>query len=178
MMRSLSIVFFTHLVVCQYSFATSFVWMSAKAFLEQSDLIAIVDVSPIHEVTTPEGFRLQTASAKIIKEIYRRFPPLSGTEQKDLIVIYSLDVNAIVADHNIGVKENAFPIHEGKAFVCLKNKGLNKFYPYEPLCFQSMNVSEMITWPSEPVFRAGMEPYSQIPLSTVIQQINELQRQK
>lgn len=148
--------------------------MSTGAFLEESDLIAVVDVSRVHEVTTPEGFRLQSAKAKIIRVIYWRFP--DDPEMKDGIVIYSLDPNAAIVEENISGDGLAFPVREGRAFVCLKMKGINKFYPYAPLCFQPMNDSEMVSWPSEPIFRAGMKPYSPTPLSTVIEQLDGLQK--
>jgi len=145
-------------VAFQCASATTFVWMSAKAFLEQSDLIAIVEVSTVHVVTTPEGLRLQSAKAKIVKNIFRRFPDISETDSNS-IVIYSLDPNAVITEENFGGDGFAFPIREGKAFVCLKQEGYNKFYPYGPLCFQSLDNSEEIMWPSEPVYRVGTSTY-------------------
>ena len=157
--------------------ATTFVWMSAKMFLEQSVLIAVVEVAPVHEVTTPEGFRLQSAKAKIVREIFRRHPAVPMAEAKS-IIIYSLDRNAAVAEDNIIVDGMGSPIREGKAFVCLKMKGFNKFYPYEPLCFQTLDRSENVLWPSEPVFRIGMDLYTETPLSVVIDQLDRLQKEK
>ena len=110
-------------------------WMSPKAFLEESDLIAIVDVKDVHEVTTPEGFRLQTATATLEKVIFQRD---DFTFSSKVIVVYSLDVNAIITKENKGGTGFAFPITSGKAFVCLKLRGIDKFYPYCPMSFQSI----------------------------------------
>jgi hypothetical protein len=177
MKLAFSLSFLCYLLLAPYAGATSFAWMSAKAFLDESDLIAVVDVSSVHEVTTPEGFRLQSANAKIVREIYRRFPPLQKTDKKS-IIIYSFDPMAAIGDYKIAGDGFAFPIREGMAFVCLKMKGEEKYYPYEPLCFQSMNSSELISWPAESKYRIGMELYNTVPLSTVIQQIDKLQKEK
>jgi hypothetical protein len=155
------------------------IWMSAKSLLEGSDLIAVVDVSTVHEVTTPEGFRLQSADAKIVREIYRRFPAIPEAE-KSSIIIYSLDPNALITEKNFGVDGSSIPICEGKAFVCLREKGVNKFYPfpYAYLSFQSMKQTELIKWPADPTIRQGLMSYSSVPLSTVIKLIDELHKNK
>ena len=172
-----SIFYLCYFFVAPRADATCFVWMSARAFLDESDLIAVVEVSSVHEVTTPEGFRLQSANAKIIREIYRRSPALGSTDHNS-IIIYSFDPNAAISENNPHADGFAFPIREGKAFVCLKMKGIEKFYPYEPLCFQSMKESELVSWPTESTYRIGMELYSSVPLSSVIQQIDKLKKER
>lgn len=104
---------------------------------------------------------------------YRRYPPFL---ESDSIVIYSLDPNALVTEENVGGDGFAFPISEGKAFVCLKVKGADKFYPYAPHCFQVLHDSEKIMWPSELIYREGMDLDSQTSLSIVIDQLNPAQQ--
>jgi hypothetical protein len=150
--------------------------MSARAFLDQSDFIAIVDVGYVHEVTTPEGFRLQSAKGKIVRELFRRHPGLSQDEANTCI-LYSLDVSAAIAPDNLSGSGFSFPIRSGKALVCVKMKGPNKFYPYEPLCFQVIDDEGKVMWPTVSKLSVGMDPYSRVPVETVAEQILQLRKE-
>ena len=165
------------LMVAPGLLATTFEWMSARAFLEQSDLIAVVDVASVHEVTTPDGFRLQSARARVLQTVFRRFPDFPEQEKAPLVV-YSLDPNAATANDIPSGSGFHFPIQEGRAFVCLKMKGFNKFHPYTPLSFQRVDKSGTIRWPTATVLRAGMQPYSPTPVAKVIRQLEQLQTEK
>ena len=108
-------------------------------------LVAVVDVGPVTEVTTPQGLVLQSATAKIIDMIYRRYEPMEGIS-KDEVILYSLIVNGLGVEGLTFETDGGLRIKSGRAFIMVGQKGLNKFFPSDPWEFQSLT-TDKILWP-------------------------------
>lgn len=89
-------------------------------------IVAIVNVGEVSEVTTPQGLVLQSATAKIGKLVYRRFP-LFDRQPEDEIVIYSFMPNGFEAACPAPLR-----LESGRAFVMMAQQGFNKFFPSDP----------------------------------------------
>lgn len=150
--------------------ATTYAWMPAKAFLAESDLIAVVEVGPVHEVSTPEGFILQSAQAKIVTEVFRRS---RLGEDGDSVVIYSLHRNVRFGPDGEIEEKGGFSILPGKAFVCLKMGGMNKFHPFEPLSFQPIGTDDLIMWATRDVLEPGSPGYEKVPVARVVEDLRK-----
>ena len=105
------------------------------------DIIALVDVGPVTEVSTPQDMILQSANARIVRLIYRRSPPWAG-EPVDKIVIYSFLPNGMSVICPAPVK-----IGPGRAFVMMKEHGINKFSPSDPWEYQPLRGNvPLVAW--------------------------------
>ncbi len=150
--------------------AMTWVLMTEESMIASSDLIAIVDVGKVHEATTPEGFRLWSAKVKVEEIAFLRCPLIPGDQP---VVIYSLDVNAAVSEENVIVDGAQLPIFQGRALICMKQRGMNKFYPSEPLHFQLIESDGTVRWPFRKP-QQGEENYQRVPVQEVVHRVREM----
>jgi len=163
--------------------AQTYVINTPKYLLYQSDLIALVNVGEIHTVRTPEGFVLQSASAKLLDIAWRTPNPIEPKEP-DSIVIFTLGMEMPVITEsvlkegkevygpNIGPFEKMisfFKINPGKSLVCLKRRWLNTYQVLdEPLSFQPLDKNGKILWST------GKMPYTEVYPSKALDDIKTL----
>lgn len=143
---------------------TSWAWMSADDYLRNSALIAVIDVDDVHEVFTPEGIMVRSATARIVKNLYWQYGkdiPLPET-----VVIYDTDPNAIV-DSGIPTSNSHWQMKRGRAFAILEMRGDMRFRPYDRLSLQYLVDDDRVMWPVPP---NGTEAMSIDKISTEIQQ--------
>ena len=131
---------FAFLVLCA-SARAQYVLRTLDQRWEGICLVAVVEVGPVTEVSTPQGLLLQSETAKIKQLVYRRFKPLEG-ESADDITIYSFMPSGL---------EVACPapltLKSGPAFVMMAMQGMNKFYPSDPWEFQPLE-KDFLLWPA------------------------------
>jgi hypothetical protein len=156
------------LLLCAEScHAFSWPFMSPQELIKQSDLIALVTVSTVHDTASPEGIHIVSAVAKIDQLIYRQHFITDDTVETreqlpSQIIIYDVDANPGRTDAG----PLFIPSDEGRCFVCLKARGFGKFYPYHPLSVQKV-IHEKIFWPAQVV-------NEETPLQSVIKQLDGL----
>lgn len=122
--------------------------MSAGDYLRNSALIAVVDVGDVHEVSTPDGIMLRTATARIVKTLYWQYEkdiPLPAT-----VVIYDTDLNAITDSDPPLCNSQWQEFKRGRAFVMLGMRGNMKFHPYDRLSIQYLENNDRAMWPVLP----------------------------
>ena len=141
--------------------ATS-IWFPPQYYINESTLIAIVNIGSIHEAKTPEMVVVHSAEATIEKLIYQK--PECEIKLPDKIIIYQIDPNG-----HIGTDDGyGHPILKtGRCFVMLKEQGENKFIPYDTLSLQEIN-KWGICWPTTNIKR---ESFSE---AQIIEKINKL----
>ncbi len=103
------------------------------------DIVAVVNVGEVHTVTTPEGVTLQSAEATIERIIFRRFDPIDQSNTTQMR-IYSLLPN--------GPDQEGRFLAPGRAFVMMRQNGVNAFFPTDPWEFQSLSANEIL-WPTK-----------------------------
>jgi len=106
--------------------ATTWALWPLQARWPEIDIVAVVNIGPVHELTTPEGIAIQSAEAAIEEEIYRRHP-LDGEGVKT-IRIYTVMPN--------GPENGPLTLSSGRSFVMMKMKGRNAFVPDDPWSIQ------------------------------------------
>jgi len=122
-----------------FASATTFSLRSLEQRWLSIDIIAIVEVGDVHTVTTPEGVTLESAEATIERLLFRRIDS-SDPSNKTNIRIYNVLPN--------GVDQGLPSLAKGRAFVMMKQQGLDAFYPTDPWEFQPIT-SEEIRWPTK-----------------------------
>jgi len=151
------------LLTAKPSSALTVEWMSPAAYIKISTLIAIGTVGPVHEVVSPEGILIVSATVKIEKVIFWRFAAEEKAPAE--IVLYHVDPNngTVAGSLHIG-KTN-----QGRCFLMLEMNGFNKFRPIDQLGVQKIEKEE-IRWPTE---RGKIE---QLPLQRVIDELKALRK--
>jgi len=132
-------------------------------------LIAVIDIGDVHEVFTPEGIMVRSATARIIKDLYwqyRKEMPLPET-----VIVYDTDPNAII-NSGIPTSNSHWQMKSGRAFAILDMRGDMKFRPYDRLSLQYFDKDEGAMWPVPP---HGTELMSIDRISTEIKQTLEKQ---
>lgn len=129
------------LVLCQYARA-QYVYIPLERKWPNISLVAIVNVGEVSQVSTPQGLMIQSATAKIEKLVYRRFPPWDG-QPEDEVILYSLMPNGLAVDCPAPLQ-----LESGRAFVMMTQQGINKFFPADPWEFQLLSRGELL-WPTE-----------------------------
>ena len=127
---------------------TTWAWMSADDYVRDSALIAIIDIGDIHEVFTPEGILLRSATARIIKSLYWQYSKDSPLPES--IVIYDIDANAITDSGPPVLRSQWQEFEPGRAFVILDMRGDMKFCPYDRLSLQYLQKEDRAMWPIPP----------------------------
>ena len=143
------------LVIALLSFAaltsarcTTWAWMSADDYLLTSTLIAVVDVGEVHEVFTPEGIMVRSATARIVKKLYWQFD--KDMPLPEVIVIYDTDPNAITDSVPPVSNSQWQEFKRGRAFAILEMRGDMKFRPYDRLSLQYFQKDDRAMWPIPP----------------------------
>lgn len=132
------------LIVATGHLRASYVLQSFEQRWQHLGLVAVVDVGPVTEVSTPQGLILQSATAKIIDLIYRWDEP-DKRISKDEVILYSLIINGLSVE-GLTFESGGLRIKSGKAFIMVEQKGFNKFFPSDPWEFQSLT-TDKILWP-------------------------------
>ncbi|MEI6323752.1 MAG: hypothetical protein WCP60_11715 [bacterium] len=181
------IIFFTVLVFLNCELiATTYVFESPKALIEESDLIALIDVGEVHVARTPEEFVIKSAKAKVLEVAWRRYKP-ELEDKKNEIVIHTDGMESPVVTEpmlkngkeiygpNAGPFLKAisfFDIESGKAFVCLKRGYLGTYKLLDsPLSFQHVDEKGEISWSTG---KPGEFNYTRVQPSTALAEIKAL----
>lgn len=83
------------LVTLSVASATTWPLIPFEQRWESLDIIAVVEVGPVHTVQTPEGMALQSAEAHIEKLIYRKHEEQPFREDSGKIRLYSVSPNGM-----------------------------------------------------------------------------------
>ncbi|MFZ4779192.1 MAG: hypothetical protein ACOYM3_27840 [Terrimicrobiaceae bacterium] len=137
--------FFAALTVAR---CTTWAWMSAADYLRTSTLIAVIDVGDVHEVFTPEGIMVRSATARIVKKVYWQFE--RDMPLPEAIVIYDTDPNAITDSVPPVSNSQWQEFKRGRAFAILEMRGDMKFRPYDRLSLQYLKNDDRAMWPVPP----------------------------
>jgi len=103
------------------------------------DIVAVVNVGEVHAVSTAAGMTLHSAEATIERSIFRRSDPIDPHDRRR-IRIHLLFPN--------GPENGGLFLAPGRAFVMMKQNGLNAFFPADPWEFQPLSGDE-ISWPTK-----------------------------
>jgi len=139
-MRSTLAAFF--LLLAGSHLQAQYVLLTLSQLWKSLDIVAVIKVGPVSEVSTPQGLVLQSATAEIEQLIYRRSPPAEG-ESLNQITIYSLLPNGLNA-----ACPAPLTLASGRAFIMMQQNGVHKFYPTNPWEFQVLS-GNTILWPTK-----------------------------
>jgi len=141
-------------------------WLSPEQYVQQSTLIAILHVGPIHKAWTPENILVESATATVEKVVYYRFTVEEKLPGK--IIVYNVFPNAAVMFGNaLPTTDGVIELQEGRMFAMLKERGMNKFMPYDGLSLVPLD-SNKIPWPTK------NGEMTQLPVEEVIEDLEKI----
>ena len=163
--------------------ATTYVFESPKALIEESDLIALVDVGEVHVARTQEGFVIESATANLLAVAWRRYKPeFEDKEGKIELCAEGIEFTALtepvtkngreIYESNAGLFQKAisfYDIDSGKAFFCLKRGYLRTYKLLDsPLSFQHVDEKGEISWSTG---QSGKFTYTRVQPSIALEEI-------